>query len=357
MGRDLKRSFKENPPKNIIVRMPNWLGDMIMATPILRDLKKQWPEATLTAMCQAPLAVLLEHDPYVDEVFVFHRVSGWVRRQENGDIIEKLRNGHYDLGILLTNSFSSAWWFWRGSVGTRVGYGSFGRSLLLNQAIGYPANLDKMHQVVFYKRILRELGIPITKTRPLIHVTKGEVSIAKEKLDSLGITDHHIVIGVNPAAAFGPAKQWPAERFRAVIGVLLKDPLVRVVVFGDKKGAQIVEEVCGELSERVVNLAEKTSLREFAALVKCCHVFLSNDSGPMHLAAALRIPLVAIFGSTSPTRTRPYDWGEVIYKNVSCSPCYKRECPIDFRCMLRIEVAEVVDVMQKLIKKSYRTGG
>ncbi len=354
MSHDLKERLKEAPPRNIIVRMPNWLGDMVMATPVLRDLRKAWPEATITAMCQSPLSVLLEADPYVDEVFSFHRVNGWLRRQENRDVIGKLQDGHYDLGILLTNSFSSAWWFMRGGVKNRVGYRSFGRGLFLNKAIGSPARLEKMHQVLYYKRILRDLGVATSKSRPLIHLHKGEVDVARGRLEIFGITEHHRIVGVNPAAAYGPAKQWPADRFRAVIEKLLEDPLVRIVVFGDNSGSAVAKEICSELGDRVVNLAGRTSLREFAALVKCCHAFLSNDSGPMHLSAALQIPLVAIFGSTNPERTRPYDWGRVIYKNVSCSPCYKRECPIDFRCMMRIEVAEVVKAVESEIKRSFQ---
>ncbi len=354
MGKNLNELLKRNPPRNIIVRMPNWLGDLIMATPILRDLKHRWPSATITAMCQAPLGTLLKNDPAVDEVFEFHRVSGWIRRSENRDVIGKLQQGHYDLGVLLTNSFSSAYWFWRGGVSVRVGYQAFGRNLLLSKAIGQPARLEKMHQVIAYKRILREMGIAVSSTVPQIYLDDQEILDGRDLLESLGVTEHNTVVGINPAAAFGPAKQWPTSRFREVVSALIDDPLVRVVVFGDRSGASVAREVCQGMSDQVINLAGKTSLREFAALVKCCNVFISNDSGPMHLAAALKVPLVALFGSTSPERTSPYEWGKVICKNVDCSPCYKRECPIDFRCMLRIEVDEVIKAAKRELERSTR---
>ena len=124
--------------KNIIVRMPNWLGDLVMGTPVLADLRQKWPQASITAMCQSNVAGLLTQDPTINDIYSFHRPSGWIHRKEHLDIIDSLRHGEYDLGILLTNSFSSAWWFWRGKVKNRLGFACNGRSLLLNKAPPFP---------------------------------------------------------------------------------------------------------------------------------------------------------------------------------------------------------------------------
>jgi len=340
------------PPKNILVRMPNWLGDLVMATPVLKDLKAKFPEAKITAMCQSKIAPLLKEDPNVDELYSFNRPSGWVRgAHESTELISTIRHGSYDLGVLLTNSFSSAWWFWRGHVKNRLGYADHLRSCFLTEAVPFPANLKKQHLVITYKMLLEKLGIPLSNTAPELYISPAEIAAAKERLSRDGVDPTtHTLIGINPGAAYGSAKCWLPERFVEVSKILLKDPKVRILYFGDYAGAPLVQSICEKLPEGVLNFAGKTSLRELAALMMQCKVFLTNDSGPMHVASALDIPLVALFGSTSDVRTGPYKNGLVIHKHVACSPCYERVCPIDFRCMTRIDSEEVVSAVQRQLR-------
>lgn len=338
---------------NIIVRMPNWLGDLVMATPVLADLHVYWPSARITAMCQSNVAPLLKFDPNIDEVFSFQRPSGWIPHQQHWNIIEALRHENYDLGLLLTNSFSSAWWFWRGHVKNRIGFAGNLRSFMLDQAIPLPANIDVQHQVITYKELLVPLGKEISTTSPQLYVTQEEQSEAAALLNLHGaVVGKHVIVGINPGAAYGTAKCWLPERFREVTGHLLKNPSVYVVYFGDPAGAPLVHDICKDLPERVINLAGKTSLRELMALIQSCSILLTNDSGPMHIASALNVPLLALFGSTSDVRTGPYGpLGKVIHKHVECSPCLKRVCPIDFRCMKRIEVDEVYRELKGMLEK------
>lgn len=339
-------------PKNIIVRMPNWLGDLIMATPVIADLRAHFPEATITAMCQSSLAPVLKHDPNLNEVYGYKRPSGWIHHPEHWAIIEKLRYGKYDLGVLLTNSFSSAWWFWLGRVKKRIGFAGNVRSLLLSKAVAFPPETETQHLVLTYKALLKPLGIPLSNTSPRLYITPEERDEANALLKRFGvIVGKHTIVGINPGAAYGTAKCWLPDRFHAVTQKLIEDPNVRVIYFGDPAGASVVNEICKDLPEQVINLAGKTSLRELMALVNTCSVFLTNDSGPMHMASALGIPLVALFGSTSDVKTGPYAGGKVIHKHVECSPCYKRVCPIDFRCMKRIEVDEVYVELRRQIEK------
>jgi len=343
-----KFSWPDPPPKNIVVRMPNWLGDLVMATPILADLRTKWPDARITAMCQSNVAHLLQHDPNIDEVYSFRRPSGWIHRSQHLEIIEELQRGAYDLGILLTNSFSSAWWFWRGKVQNRIGFAGNARSFLLNKSLPFPKKQAKQHQVVTYKQLLLPLGIPISSTKPALYVAPDEKAAALELLAKLHIDpSQQNVIGINPGAAYGSAKCWLPERFRAVATKLLQDPKNVILFFGDGTGTPLVNSICTDMPERVVNLAGKTSLRELMALIQSCKVLLTNDSGPMHIASALGTPLVALFGSTNDIATGPYNGGTIINKRVECSPCYKRVCPIDFRCMKRIEVDEVYNAIEK----------
>ncbi|MBA3816189.1 MAG: lipopolysaccharide heptosyltransferase II [Parachlamydiaceae bacterium] len=337
-------------PKKIIVRMPNWLGDVVMATPILHDIRQRWPKASITAMCQSNVASLLQHDPNISEVYSYKKPNGWVHRHQHLDIIEALQRGEYDLGILLTNSLSSAWWFWRGKVQNKVGYAGNLRSLLLNKAVSFPANKETQHQVLTYKALIEPMGIPISNTPPHLYVTTSEQQTARELLSNEHVSPGtHTIIGINPGAAFGSAKCWLPERFHEVASRLLENPRNAVVFFGDPAGASLVNMICKDLGERVINLAGKTSIRELLALILQCSAFLTNDSGPMHIASALDVPLVALFGSTSDVKTGPYNGGKIIHKRVECSPCYKRVCPIDFRCMTRIEVDEVYQSIQNMI--------
>ncbi len=350
---DAKQSLSK-PPTNIIVRMPNWIGDAVMATPILEDLRNHWKHAKITVMCQNPIGTVLMHDPNVDAIYNFSRPSGWIHRLHRMDIVESLQEGRYDLGILLTNSFSSAWWFVRGKVQNRIGFATGFRSFLLDKAVPYPKNKETQHQVITYKMLLEPLGLPVSSTPPRVYVSPAEMAEALQFLKLLGIDPaRNRIIGINPGAAYGSAKCWPPERYENVAKKLLENPDVFILFFGDAGGAPLINDICKGLPERVINLAGRTSIRELIALLKCCTIVLTNDSGPMHIAAALGVPLLALFGSTNEVKTGPYPQGNVIHKHVECSPCYKRVCPIDFRCMKRISVDEVYDELKKMLRQNH----
>lgn len=338
--------------RNIIVRMPNWIGDMVMATPILTDLRKAYPNARITAMCRAPICDLLKEDPEVDELFCFSKTSSFSRRSDKKNIIEKLRQGKYDLGVLLTHSLSSAWWFWQGKVKTRLGYDCNGRRFFLSHPVPLPENLEQQHLVVTYKMLLEPLGISISNTPPRLFLSNKEVEMARMLLKQHGVTKESTLIGINPGATYGSAKCWLPERFREVAQKLLSDPQVTLVFFGDQPTAPLVKQICQGLGPRVVNLAGLTSLREVAALISLCDVLLTNDSGPMHIADAVGTEIIALFGSTNEIVTGPYRNGKVIHKHVKCSPCYQRTCPIDFRCMKKIEAEEVYQAILGKLKKN-----
>lgn len=332
-----------SPPKNIIVRMPNWLGDLVMATPILTDLRHHWPEAKITVQCQGILSTVIQEDPHINHLLSFKKPKSLFNRKEAQALLSPLREGNYDLGILMTNSFSSAFWYWRGKVKNRIGFADHGRSLLLDYPVPFPTLREKQHLVITYKTLLEPLGIPLSSTPPKLYLSQKEQMSARETLIKEGIQSEDLLIGINPGAAYGSAKCWLPERFKSLTQKLLQNPRIKIIYFGDKAGAPLVNEICSQFSAHVVNMAGKTNLRELMALIQWCTLFLTNDSGPMHVASALGTPLIALFGSTSDVATSPYNGGVVIHKHVPCSPCYRRECPIDFRCMKKIEVDEVYE--------------
>ena len=327
---------------NIVVRMPNWIGDAVMATPVLSDLREAFPDASITAMCRGVISDLLEKEDAIDELFCFQRPnSGFERRRDQRDVIEKLQAGKYDIGILLTNSFSSAWLFWQGNVQRRIGFRKGFRSFLLSDALAMPKRGSE-HQVLTYKRLLEPLKIACSNRPPRLVVSNEEMAASVKLLTQRGYREGSPLIGISPGAAYGSAKCWPMERFRHLTEQLLQEEGLFVVVFGDAQMAASVKLLYKDLPSRFINLTNLTSLRELMCLIRLCDVLVTNDSGPMHIGAAFQVPLVALFGSTDESVTGPFGQrGSVIRKPVSCAPCFKRECPIDFRCMKQIEVDDV----------------
>ncbi len=341
-----------NNPQKIIIRMPNWIGDLVMATPIFAEVANRYPQAEITAMCRRPICQLLEKDPHIDELFCFSKSGLFTRRQERRNIVQTLQKGRYDLGILLPNSFSSAWLFWQGKVKRRLGYSGHFRRLLLTDPLQFPEHRAKQHLVTTYKMLLQPLGIPLSESPPQVYVSNSEKIKAKDLLRSYGVEEGDRILGVNPGAAYGSAKCWPAERFALLCHRLLaEDQNLSMILFGDQQTAETVKKICKNLPKKAINLAGLTSLRELMALIGSCDAFLTNDSGPMHIASALNVPVVALFGSTDETVTGPYAGGKILNKHVSCSPCFKRTCPIDFRCMQGIRVEEVQAAVKSTITR------
>lgn len=342
--------MQKKTPKNIVVRMPNWIGDAVMATPVLKDLKKHFKDAKITIMAQPNIALLLKSYPYIDDILIYKKPNGWIHRGAHLEIGDQLKRAKFDLGLLLTNSFSSAWLFFRGGVKNRIGYRGNLRSFLLTDAIPLPKNIESQHLVITYKMLLEPLGIPISNSLPQLFLEEEESASSLHLLKSLNIDPlKNTIIGINPGAAYGSAKCWLPDRFKALNNRLLQDPNVYLIYFGDQAGTPLVNDICKGTNERVINLAGKTTIRSLMALIQKCSLFLTNDSGPMHIAAALGTKLLALFGSTSDIKTGPFGNSKIIHKHVDCSPCYRRTCPIDFRCMTAISVNEVCEEIYKLL--------
>lgn len=318
-----------------------------MATPLIEDIKKKYPDSQLTVMGPHPIISLLEKDPNVDQVFGFTRARNTVRRLTHRSVIEKLASGKHDVGVLVPNSFSSAWVLFQGKVKRRIGFTQDFRQLLLTDALKKPKRDNGFHQVEMYKRLLLPLDIKVSKTPPKLYVDQGEKDLAWELLSKFGVRKGEPLLGVNPGAAFGSAKCWMPERFHDVVREMSKE--YRVLVFGDRNQAALNSEICRAQNSNVINLAGATSIRELLALISLCHVLLTNDSGPMHMADALGVRVVALFGSTNPVATGPYREHQIIRHKVECSPCYQRTCPIDFRCMKGIQTGEVLVALRRAL--------
>lgn len=324
-----------------------------MATPLISDVRKKWPESTITVMSLKTLAPLLYGNPHLDEIFVFTKQNALLYRQEGRDLILRLRQGKYDLGILCTNSFSSAVMFWKGDVKERIGFKNELRGFFLTKKVEKKEK-GKEHLVTTYKKLLRPLNIPISESSPELFITKVEKEAALQLLKEYKIPKKHKIIGINPLAAYGDAKCWPPERYREYAERLSREKDVTILFFGDTSGVDTIKKICTGLGTSVINLAGLTTLRELIVLISLCDLFVTNDSGPMHIAAALKTPLIALFGSTNEIATGPYKHGTIIHKHVSCSPCYLRKCPIDFKCMRQISVDEVFSETLRVLDQKER---
>ncbi len=338
--------------ETIIVRMPNWIGDLVMAIPVLSSLRKAYPSAKITAMCLRNIASLLHKHPDLDEIFQFDRGEIFTRNTVKRDIVQKMRYGQYELGIVLPNSFSSAWLLWQGGVKRRVGYEGNLRNWLLTDVIPRSIQQSGHHLVTTYQLLLTSLSIPYEITSPTISLDPVEIEYAKNIFRVYGIVEHSTVLGINIGAAYGSAKCWPANKFYLLAKKLLENhPLIHLVFFGDQSLSDTVKKICSSLPKRAINLAGLTTLRELAAMISLCDGFLTNDSGPMHIADAVSTPLIAMFGSTCKDRTGPYSGGTIIHKETACSPCFSRTCPIDFRCMEKISVQEVYNACTRILQE------
>ena len=311
-----------------------------MATPVFGHMRRLFPNAHVIAIAESSIAQLLEGEEGVDEWLLFSR-SAETKRQEERRMAKELRERKIDLAILLTRSWSSAWMVWRGNVTWRIGFRDHFRSPLLN--ISLPLPKEEQHDVLSYLEMLRPFGLTDPAPSLSLHVKESEQEAMKKELLARGWSPKKRLIILNPGAAYGSAKCWPKEYFRETALRLSQDQGLFCVFVGDKNGATLVNDIIGEAPPpNVISLAGKTSLRELMALLSLADCVVTNDSGPMHISAALRRPLVALFGSTNPLRTGPWGCGTVIYKHAACAPCYRRTCPLDFICMRSIHPDEVV---------------
>ena len=365
-------------PRRILIRGVNWLGDAVMTTPALLRLRAAFPAAQLTLLTPEKLADLWKHHPAVDEVISFGHGEGIF------SVAKKLRAAKADLALVLPNSPRSALEVWLAHIPRRIGYARPWRNVLLTQAVAPRAAAMKMHkrspdeiqalitpaspvqsrtpeipaaahQIHEYLQLTAALGADPAPLAPQLTVAPAELAEAKQKfgLDRFSGS----LLGLNPGAEYGPAKRWPVEKFIAAAREIQQRTQCSWILFGgpnDVAMANQIELAFGDRPGMVLNLAGKTGLRELMALLKLCRVLLTNDTGPMHVAAALGTPVVVTFGSTSPALTGPGLPGDprnhFLSARVPCSPCFLRECPIDFRCMNDLGVESVVAAVAKTLE-------
>jgi heptosyltransferase II len=358
-------------PRHILVRGVNWLGDAVMATPALLRLREKFPDAHIALLGPEKLKDLWRHHPAVDETISF------AARESVFAVAKKLRAEKFDLALVLPNSPRSALEIFLAGIPQRLGYARPWRNFFLTNAIPPRAGAVKMrkrtvaeiqqlvaadvnrrtdraltsaatgaHQIHEYLNLAAAIGANPEPLAPQLFVPPEEIAAAKKKFGLNEIAAP--IFGLNPGAEYGPAKRWPVEKFISAAKKIQQQTNCVWILLGGKGDLQLCRRIESEIQNskfKIQNLCGQTSLRELMALLKLCRVVLTNDTGPMHVAAALGTPVVVPFGSTSPELTGPGLPGDapnhLLKSDAPCSPCFLRECPIDFRCMNGITVERV----------------
>jgi heptosyltransferase-2 len=348
--------MKIGAPKNILIRGTNWVGDAVLSIPAIKEIRRLFPKARISLLVRPWVRDIYSAAEFVDEILVYDKDGihrGWAGF---GRLTADLRRRRFDLAILLQNAFEAALIAWCARIPARVGYARDGRRLLLTHACAIDPAVRQAHQAYYYLGILSGAGWLEERLWERgecafsigLTISDSDRIAARGILRASGVRQGETVVGINPGAFYGEAKRWLPDRYAAVADVLVERYQARIVLFGSISDRPVAEAVAANMKHPPVILAGRTTLGQLMGLIRECSLLITNDSGPMHLAAALDVPQVAIFGSTSETATGPLSREAAVLKHpVECNPCFLRKCPTDFRCMTGISVAQVLEAVQR----------
>jgi heptosyltransferase-2 len=324
------------PIDRLLIRAPNWMGDVVLSLAAVRDLRRNFPAARIEVLARPGVADLYRAVAEVDAV----GVTGAFR-----DDVRTMAAGAHDAVALLTNSFGSALQAFMARVPTRWGYDTDGRAALLTRWARVPAGVRGQSEVYYYRAMLAGLGLEVTASPDVTLRCPEEWSARGAAL--LGDDDGRAGgpwVGFAPGASFGSAKRWIPERYSAVGDRLARREGARIVILGTPGERPLADGVAAGMRAPARNLCGETTTAEMVGVLGNLGLLVTGDSGPMHVAAALGVPVVAVFGPTDWRETAPRgERHRLVREPVYCSPCKLRECPIDHRCMTRISADRVLD--------------
>jgi heptosyltransferase II len=334
------------PYSKILVRATNWVGDAVMSLPALRALHEKFPDAEISILAKPWVADLYGREPFCHRVIPYTPASKW--RQARA-----LRSENFDVAILLQNAFEAAAIAFLARIPERIGYARDGRSALLTRAIRVPRPGEiPRHERFYYLELLHRAGILDTLPPSDCIRLDGAPAARLAGLDrfrALGLGE--TIVGVSPGAAYGTAKQWLPDRFASAASRIANDVGAKIAIFGSQSERELCDSVAQACTAPATNFAGETSLAQFIEMAAACRVYLTNDSGAMHIASALGVPTATVFGATDEIATGPTGpLARIVREPVECSPCLKRECPIDHRCMTRIDADRVAQTALDLLK-------
>jgi len=346
-----------------MIRVPNWVGDAVMALPALRELRRIFSNSRITLVARPWVAGLFDGEgladsliPVLDSQGPSQKLRSFIREARD------LRRERFNLAVLLQNAFGAALLARVAGVETLAGYPTDGRGALLDFVVPYEPNHKSQHQVRYYLNIAAALEQKLTGTsrvdinglRPQLHAGHEQQERARLILKEAGIvTVQAPILALCPGATNSRAKRWPVERFAAIADRLAEENGFQTIIVGTAGDVEVAEQVSQGMRSSAAMLAGRTGIAELKAVLACTSLVVSNDTGTAHVSAALGIPTVVVFGPTEHTSTRPLsDLATVVRHDVECSPCMLRDCPIDHRCMIRVEVGDVYSAAQDLLVRA-----
>ena len=337
--------------EKILVRATNWVGDLVMTTPALVAIRMNFPDAEITVLIRPPLQEILEGSPIVDSFILYDKkiyggATGIAR------LGRELRKRKFDRAILLQNAFEAALVAFLAKIPRRMGYKTDGRGLLLTDGVKVSKDTKEKHQVHYYLDLLKALGLKTDDFMPKLYLNKKDSEYSAALLKENGVDPKGMIIGINPGAQYGIAKRWHPERFGFVADRLVRDYGANVIIFGGPGDVSTAGAVHASMKEKALNLAGKTGLRGLMALTRRCRLFITNDTGPMHISAALGVPTLAVFGSTDHIATGPFgESHRIIREPINCSPCLKRTCPLKhYKCMEQVTRQQVLKAAIEMLE-------
>lgn len=342
--------------ERILIRSTNWIGDAVMTTPAIRTIAENYPDAEITLLALPWVSDVFSACPHIDHIFLYEKEGRHKGLGGKLTLAADLKKKKFDAVILLQNAFEAALITTLARIPARGGYTTDGRGLLLTHGVGKGQGIDSRYQVHYYQQMLAGLGLTPGRDRLELFIDPKGIRTADTQL-SRYFTRHGKVpvVGFNPGAAYGPAKRWPTDKFAALAELLRAQTNALILVFGTKADSPTAKSILRAAGDpgRIMDLTGKTDLATAIAYIDRCDAFVTNDSGLMHVAAALNTPTAAIFGSTDHIATGPFsDRAIVIRKSMSCSPCKKSHCPEKhFKCMELISAEEVCASVLNLLKK------
>lgn len=316
----------------ILIRATNWVGDAIMSLPALRAVRSRFLEAQITILARPYVAAIYKHQQVCDNMMFV---------DDKSNMMSELRTHKFEVALLLQNAFEAAWLVWRAGIPERIGYARDGRSLLLTKAVPVPKSGEiPAHEQYYYLELLRRAGwldsLP-NESFISLNVPAENRQSAADFLLSAGARQNSLRIAIGAGASYGSAKCWPPDRFAELANRLRAQSDAEVILFGTPAEAAVSSAIAAGMSHPPINLTGKTSIADLPALLSQCHLFIGNDSGAMHVAAAVGLPVVAVFGPTDPFGTAPVTPRcSIVQEKPYCSPCFLRRCPTDHRCMTSV---------------------
>lgn len=342
--------LQDSSKARILIRAANWVGDAIMTTPVVRAVRKNYPRAHITVLAKPWVIPVYENNPYLDEIMLYDNGGRHKKGMGVMRLSRDIRSHGFDLAILMQNAFEAGLLVFLAGIPERVGYNTDARTLLLNRSVRMNPALKKKHLIAYYIGILEGVGLKPDGMTPDLFISEKDKQFADQLITEKGLGHGMPVIGINPGATGGTAKRWFPERYAGLCRCLADRYKTGILIFGGPADHELGEEIASASGGSCINIAGKTSLSQAFALINACDLFVTNDSGLMHAAAALGIDQVAVIGSTDPVATAPFSDSSIMVRvPVPCSPCLKKECPIDHKCMDLISVDRVFQICQSIL--------